>query len=92
MALQINIELNSGITVEGAYLRIGELMGNKDNLMFQLDSYVSRESFQEGKQVLQQEAFYFSPSTEEGSFNYHKQGYEHLKTLPEFEGAIDVLE
>lgn len=92
MALQINIELDSGITVEDAYHRIGELMGNKENLMFHLDSYVSRDSFKEGKQLIRQQAYYFSPSIDEGSENFIKQGYEHLKTLPEFESAVDVLE
>jgi hypothetical protein len=31
----------------------------------------------------------FEPSVEDGAGNFIKQAYEHLKTLPEFEGAED---
>lgn len=32
----------------------------------------------------------FAPSVSDGSANFIKQAYEHLKALPEFAGAADV--
>lgn len=90
MALQKNIELPNGITVDNAYIRIDTVSGYKDEITISVNSYVAQQAFVEGKGYLIQEYHKFVPSVEEGSENFIKQGYLYLKTLPEFADAIDA--
>ncbi|WP_375104044.1 hypothetical protein ACDZ28_13655 [Paenibacillus sp. RS8] len=93
MALALEkLTLDSGIDVESSYVRIDTINGNKNSLTIGVSYYVSQESFSEGKPFFEMEWHTFQPSVADGSLNYHKQGYEYLKTLPKFENAIDVLE
>lgn len=92
MALGKNIVLNNGLKVEGAYIRIDAISGNKDKLDISVNSYISKEKFNEGVGYLEQKQFIFKPSVEDNSFNFIKQGYEYLKTLEEYENAIDLLD
>lgn len=89
MALSKNINLENGLTVENAYIRIDSLAGNKDLLTITVNSYVSQEAFQDGKPYLEQKLYSFTPSVEEEAPNFIKQGYEYLKTLEEYQDAVD---
>ena len=81
MALTMTVT-EKGININSCYIRVKDFTGNKSHLGFNVE--------------------YLSTSTEKPfltkgySFNYDmetsnpiKQAYEHLKTLPEFSGAID---
>lgn len=92
MALMKNITLKNDLQVNDAYIRIDTVSGSKDSLNISVNSYVSQDSFNDGKSYLEQNFYTFMPSVEDNAANFIKQGYEHLKTLPEYAGAIDVLE
>lgn len=89
MALIKNIILNNGIIVNNAYIRVDTVNGCKGGLTISVNSYISKEAFDNGQGYLEQKFYYFIPSVEDGSLNFIKQGYEHLKTLPEYVDAVD---
>jgi hypothetical protein len=91
MALQIKTSFN-GIVVNGAYARIDSISGFKGGIDFSLNFYVSQSEFTDGNGYFKQKMHHFVPSVEDDAPNFIKQGYEYLKTLNEFENAIDVLE
>lgn len=92
MALSKNIILQNGLEVENAYIRIDTVNGYKGSLSISVNSYISQEAFQNGQPYLEQNIYHFVPSVEDNAPNFIKQGYEFLKTLDEYEDAIDILE
>lgn len=92
MALQMLVSLDSGIDVKDAYARIFHIQGDKSNLSIALQYYVSQSAVEEQKPPFKEGYYQFVPSVEDDAPNFIKQGYEHLKSLPEFADAIDVLE
>jgi hypothetical protein len=64
-----------------AYIKVTSVMASKSNgtaiVNFENDLNAFTKSFD------------FPISVSEGAPNFIKQAYEHLKTLPEFAGAID---
>ena len=81
MALQKTV-IFKGITIGGAYLKIQSFSGSKELLKFDLATHS-----QAGEQPVTVTSFEM-PYSINGS-NPIKQAYEHLKTLPEFAGAVD---
>lgn len=81
---QITLKSNFGDDVffNNAYVKVGSLHGDKNSL--RIDVNVHRT---EGGAVVDRHQFYFSPTLD--GKNFIAQAYEHLKTLPEFAGAID---
>jgi hypothetical protein len=77
------VSLGSQSVVKPYYIKVEEVSGDKA-LMFYSVSLTTEGSQPHG------ERFSFEPSCAEGSDNFIKQAYEHLKTLPEFTGATDV--
>lgn len=93
MALQVNnVVLNNGMSAETSYARIDSIGGSKDGLTFSLNYYLDQQSFIEGKEYLKSEQHTFVPSVADDAQNFIKQGYNYLKSLPDFADAIDVLE
>ncbi|MEK8128354.1 hypothetical protein WMW72_10610 [Paenibacillus filicis] len=90
MALQKKVLTDSGVEITQAYARIDTISGSKESVDITLNYYVSQLAVSEGKSYLKQELYTFIPSVEDESDNFIKQGYEHLKALSEFEGAVDV--
>ena len=90
MALQKTILTDSGLTVQDAYIRINAVSGDKELIDIYVNSYVSQHAFSGNKAYLQQQFFTFVPSVAVNAPNFIKQGYEYLKTLPEFADAIDA--
>lgn len=90
MGLSINADLSNGLSVNNAYHRIDAIGGSKETMLFTLNSYVSKEAYQEGKSYLAQKQYKFTPTVEDGASNFIKQAYEYLKRIPEFKGALDV--
>ena len=90
MALLQNVKLNIGIEINGAYIRIDTINGNKERLEISVNTYVSKNSFLNGSGYLEQKTYAFKPLLELDSDNFIKQGYGYLKTLPEFANALNV--
>jgi hypothetical protein len=65
----------------GAYIKVLTTSGCK-NHQKAVVSIVSGD-----KQIIKE--YFFSPSVSDGSGNFIKQAYTHLRTLPEFSGATD---
>lgn len=82
MALQKDFTYH-GMTVQGGYLKISSVSGNKSMVFLQLDYFVAA-----GLDPVKTASFSFSPDM--GGENFIKQGYLHLKGLDEFSGAEDV--
>lgn len=71
-----------------AYIQITHLSGAKDSI--NLDVTVFDNS---GKQnTVDRLNYFFVPDVTDAAKNFYKQGYEYLKSLSEFSGAVDVLE
>lgn len=90
MAIKIEKELDIGITLKDAYCRIDTVNGYKKNIQITVNTYVSREAFLNNASYVDQKIFSFEPSVAIGSENFIKQGYEYLKTLPQYENAVNV--
>ena len=82
MALKKITETNFGFNIPNAYHRVENIKLNKNHIAFSVFAYTDTEK----------DAFdirnYSCDYDLEGD-NPIKQAYEHLKTLPEFAGAID---
>jgi len=81
MALQFT-HLHLGILVPDCYARIASFAGSKESLQFTLEYKSSHD------QPAYTSSSFFCDLGLDGP-NPIKQAYEHLKTLPEFEGAED---
>lgn len=92
MGLEMRVTTVHGIILDNAYIRIDEQSGNKQIVNLRVRKYASIEDCLEGRPWIEENVHNFVPSIDEGSDNFIKQGYEYLKELPEFNGAIDVLE
>ena len=68
-----------------AYIRIDAVRGSKKHIELFVNIYENRES----DRPIISKLYDFSPSVEENSKNFIAQGYEYLKTLPEFSDAVD---
>ena len=73
---------------EEAYLQITYVSGTKEGVEITLSFFDSAHKGFE----LEKRQFSFIPSVEPDAKEWLTQGYEYLKTLLEFENAIDILE
>lgn len=92
MALSTVHETTQGVVLKNAYIRIDEIGGSKSRLSIRVRVYNSEGSFRDGKESFSEELYSFLPSVDDDAPNFIKQGYEFLKSLPEFTGATDILE
>ncbi|OME37875.1 hypothetical protein BSK46_14185 [Paenibacillus odorifer] len=82
---QVEEQMNKTFSIPNAYHRIDGVEGTKEKLDIKLNIY----SNDLGIKLITSKTYSFVPSVEDNSSNYHKQGYEYLKTLPEFENSVD---
>lgn len=82
MAIRINVELNNGIKVDGAYLRVEYPTITKDSISFHLRKYISIDKPFFDEDVIS------APYDINGE-NPFKQAYLYLKALPEYADAED---
>jgi hypothetical protein len=92
MALQKTFISVHGIEIPNAYIRIDEQSGRVESINIRVRFYVSKELCDQNYPWIEEKLYSFVPDVSEGAPNNIKQGYEYLKTLPEFAGAIDILE
>jgi hypothetical protein len=71
-------------TVKNAYIKINKVIGDKENVVINVLGYKEDKT-----NVVSSNEYSFVPSVAEGAVEWIKQGYEYLKTLDEFKGAID---
>ncbi len=87
MALKQTITLvdqfEENVTFANAYLRVDRLEGGKNKMTVYLSFYKTPES----KRNLVSKTYNFEPDL--NGANFLAQAYTHLKTLPEFAGAVD---
>ncbi len=74
-----------GFLANNMYIKIDRISGTKDEQEMTVVFKKDRDS-----QTLLTQNYQFTPSLDDDAGNLFKQGYEYLKTLPEFEGAIDI--
>lgn len=82
MAIKKDINLETGINIDGAYCRVENITIDKQTVSFNLRKYVDT--------VLPffNEAYYSTSYNIKGE-NPYVQAYEYLKTLEEFKDAKD---
>lgn len=87
-----DFQLASGMVLETVYLKVDTVSGSKSNINAIAKIYLSREAANNGFAFVDQATCSFTPEVSDESPNYHKQTYEHMKTLDEYSHAVDVLE
>lgn len=91
MGLKRNLDIfkyGKTLNFSDAYTKIINVSGDKKYLTIQTATFDDLRL----ENTLIYEEHIFVPSVSENSNNFIKQGYEYLKTLPEYANAIDVLE
>lgn len=78
----VNVKLAGDIQIE-CYIKVIQVSGDKNNLVAKIAATKSSGS---GEFVWQKE-YEFSPNMD--GANFIAQAYNHVKTLPEFAGAVD---
>lgn len=68
-----------------SYAMIKSVSGDKTKISLQVVFYADSSK----EQTIDYKQYTFTPSVGDGSSNFIQQGYEYLKTLPEFADAVD---
>lgn len=88
MALQHNVTLSSGVVATEAYTKIGRVDRlDKTKAMFSVECYLNAEARNTGKTPLCGGTF--EMDVVDGDISWTAI-YNYLKTLPEYENALDV--
>lgn len=90
MAILIDKKLNNGIELKDSYAKIGNISGDKECISFDLEYYLNQTIRDEQKPPTAFETYVLNYDTNGGCV--FEQCYNHLKSLPEFVGCVDVLE
>jgi len=94
MALQMAETYSSvhglDVSVPAAYIRVDAVQCKKDFAQCAVHHYQSVDAFNADRPPFKTEFRSFVPSVSDGSENFIKQAYAHLKTLDDFSGAEDV--
>jgi len=89
MALQKTIEFGNGLTCPNAYIKVFTVGGGKEKVTIEIG--ISKDkAFSDAQNYIEKRYAEFIPSVIETSPNFIKQGYEYLKTMADYTGAIDV--
>ena len=68
-----------------SYAMIESVNGDKTKINLWVAFYADNSK----EQTIEHKQYSFTPSVADGSTNFIQQGYEYLKTLPEFADAVD---
>ena len=82
MAIEVKVDLNNGIVVDGAYVRVENISLTKDNMSFNIRKYVSPD-----KPFFNED--YITSLYDINGANPFVQAYEYIKTLEEFSTSVD---
>lgn len=90
MAIQCKYyDSNLEVEVKDCYWKITKLEGNKQLLNVYVGVYKNKDKADANFPPINEFMFQFTPDLE-SELNFIAQAYNHLKTLPMFESAIDV--
>ena len=78
------------VDVAEAYIRVDSLQCKKDFVQAAVNYYQSVGAFNGDRPAFKTEFISFVPDVTDGSDNFIKQAYLHLKTLDDFSGAEDA--
>lgn len=93
MALLVSdYNLTNGLVSDFGYVKLITISGTKNELTIEVKIYISKEAADTALAPINQLFYKFTPDSSDAALNYHKQGYEYLKTLLEYQKALDVLE
>jgi hypothetical protein len=84
----IPLYIQKEVQLSNCYVQIFNVSGNKDSMCIEVVIYLDSTK----STIIEHKKYWFTPNTSNDSMNFIKQGYEYLKTLPEYENALDVLE
>lgn len=87
LALICDMELESGLMIPDAYLRITSFSGSENHVNFNLSVFINENSFDDEKPAVTQIAYSMDFDKDRNLF---RQMYEYLKTLPEYEDAVEA--
>lgn len=88
MALQKDFVTESGFELKNAYYRVDTFHGDRNQVRLGIGVYVNEQMRREGKPAAGYLEYIIpTPNT---SGNMFAEMYAYLKTLPEFDDAIDV--
>jgi hypothetical protein len=76
------------VIFENAYFKICQVSGSKEKV--EMNVSIFKDSNKEI--AIENKSYEFVPSIEKDASEWIKQGYDYMKTLPEFIEAIDVPE
>jgi hypothetical protein len=89
MAIEKDITLKNNFSEDSffknAYIQVAEISGTKKLLNVKV--FIKK---QDQVNVLDERVVSFVPSVDDGSKNFIKQAYEHLKTMEEFSNGKDI--
>lgn len=78
--------VQTGLTITNAYTKISRFQGDKLNVRFDVETYVSSQSRLDGKSAISHQSY----EIPYGNGFSITSLYTYLKTLAEFSGAIDA--
>jgi len=87
MALICDIDLDSGLNIKDAYIRIVRFSGTENSLNFDVNIYVSKGGYDQGKSTVATISHIMDYDKDQNIF---RQMYEHLRSLPEYENAVEA--
>lgn len=94
MALQIDLDATKtsiGVAAPSCYAKIGGMQFNDQTFVrFTVLFFFNKAARDAGLNPIKMEEFTFENFDHDAAQNPKEQLYTHLKTLPSFEGALDV--
>lgn len=87
MAISKKFSTTFGIELDQAYMRVGSISGNKNHLDVVIHIFANKITAENGGSVVAVFRYGFKP--ERNGKTWDAQAYDHLKTMPEFDGATD---
>jgi hypothetical protein len=89
MALKLNLEQTQfGVPAPDAYARITNFFGTKDQIQVQVAIYYNKDARQTGMATVLEHAHYIAIEDLKGDLI--PAIYEVLKTMADYQGAVDV--
>ncbi|MCQ2009268.1 hypothetical protein NOM01_04570 [Sporolactobacillus sp. STSJ-5] len=93
MGLLLNqATFDTGITLNNVYVRVYTVSGGKDAGKIIADFFKSRDDATNGARALKTEIIGITFDVTSSAKNFVIQAYDSLKTLTEFQGAMDIME
>jgi len=88
MALKLSINTQFGVNAPQAYARIANFTGNKEQVQVQLVIYFNEDARKNDLIAVREDSI--SIALQDLTGNIFPAIYEVLKTLPEYQGAVDA--